>query len=178
MQVSACLVTRGDVDMTVILNSLPFDDVIVWDNSVREDLKCYGRFAAVAEAKHDIIYTQDDDLMVPIPALLRAWDDDRGILANKPVGEEWLFLGCGSLFNKSLVAPSFDRYLEAYAHEAGTDELHKTADVVFAYQNPYRSVWLGYLDFPWQTADNRMYKDHDHYGSRSRTRDKTLCLTV
>ena len=171
MKVSACLVTRGDVDLTTILNSLPFDDVVVWDNSEREDLSCYGRFAAVAEAKHDVIYTQDDDLMVPIPALLKAWDGRPGILANKPPEEEWRFLGCGSLFRRELV--NFDRYHAAYPAD---DEFHRTADVAFAYQHPYRSVWLGYLDFPWQTAPNRMYRQKGHYTVRQRTRERTLLL--
>ena len=171
LKVSACLVTRGDVDMTTILNSLPFDDVIVWNNAEREDLACYGRFAAIAEAKHDLIYVQDDDLMVPLPALLKAWDDDRGILANKPPAEEWRFLGCGALFHRDLA--NFDRYLSR--HSADKD-FHRAADVVFAYQHPYRSVWLGYCDFPWQTADNRMYRQPDHYLVRERVRARTLAL--
>lgn len=171
MNVSACLVTRGDVDITTILNSLPFDDIIVWDNSKREkDLACYGRFAAIAEAKHDIIYVQDDDLMVPIPALVKAYDG-YGIVANKPVAEEWRFLGCGALFHRDLA--NFDEYLSRYDENM---EFYRTADVVFAYQHPYRSVWLGYCDFPWQTADNRMYKQGDHYTERRRTRDRTIDL--
>ena len=50
MSVSAVLVTRGNVDMTAIVESLPFDDVVVWDNSIRNDLGIYGRYAAIAEA--------------------------------------------------------------------------------------------------------------------------------
>jgi hypothetical protein len=171
MNISACLVTRGDVDITTILNSLPFDDVVVWNNKERdEDLACYGRFAAIAEAKHDIIYVQDDDLMVPIPALVKAYDGV-GIVANKPVEEEWRFLGCGALFHRDLA--NFDQYLALYPEDP---EFHRTADVAFAYQHPYRSVWLGYLDFPWQTAENRMYKQTDHYIERRRTRARTLEL--
>lgn len=171
MKVSACLVTRGDVDLTEILSTLPFDDVVVWDNSKRDDLSCFGRFAAVAEAKHDLIYTQDDDLLVPIPALLEAWNNDTGIVANKPPAEEWRFLGCGSLFHRSLV--NFDRY---HTRHPGDPEFNRTADVVFAYQHPYRSVWVGYTDLPWQTADNRMYKQSGHYTVRNEARARTLAL--
>lgn len=166
--VSACLVTRGDVDLTTILHSLPFDDVIVWNNAERENLQCYGRFAAIAEARNEWIYTQDDDLLVPIAGLLRAWNGDTGILANKPEGEEWRFLGCGAIFHRSL-ADCFTRYLERWPDR---DDFYRVADVVFAYQHPYRSVWLGYLDFPWQTADNRMYKQPNHYLVRERARDR------
>lgn len=41
--VVACIVTRGDVDLTPILDSLIFEDVVVWDNSIRPDWKCAGR---------------------------------------------------------------------------------------------------------------------------------------
>lgn len=171
VNVSAVLVTRGDVDITEILNSLPFDDVVVWNNSERDDLSCYGRFAGVAEAKHDWIYVQDDDLIVPVPALLDAWDGGRGIVANKPPAEEWRFLGCGALFHRDLV--NFDRY---HARYPGDPEFNRTADVVFAYQHPYRSVWVGYTDLPWQTADNRMYRQSGHYTVRNEARARTLAL--
>lgn len=172
MKVSACLVTRGDVDLSEILATIPAGwEVIVWDNSQREDLSCYGRFAAIAEAKHNIIFVQDDDLLVPIPELLAAWNNDKGILANKPPAEEWRFLGCGALFHRKLA--NFDRYL---AHHPADAEFHRTADVAFAYQHPYRSVWVGYTDLPWQTAPNRMYHQPDHYVVRERTRERTLAL--
>lgn len=170
--VSACLVTRGDIDLSTILNSLPFEDVVVWDNSQRENLKCYGRFAAVAEAKNEWIYTQDDDLLVPIAGLLRAWEPADAILANKPELEEWRFLGCGALFHRDLVG-GFTDYLALYGQD---DDFLRAADVAFAYRHGYRSVWLGYLDFPWQTAPNRMYHEPDHYEVRERLRERTLAL--
>jgi hypothetical protein len=72
--VSAVLVTRGETDLSTILESLPFKDVVIWDNSKREDFQVYGRFAAIAEAKNDIIYVQDDDCVVTcIGALLAAY---------------------------------------------------------------------------------------------------------
>lgn len=174
MKVSACLVTRGDVDISTIVNSLPFDDVVIWNNAEREeDLACYGRFAAIAEAKHDIIYVQDDDLMVPIPALLKAWDNDKGVLANNRLEQEWRYLGCGALFHRDLV--NFDTYLERHGDDM--ELFYRVADIAFAYQHPYRRVWLGYCDFPWQTADNRMYKQDHHFFERRKARADTLALT-
>lgn len=89
MNVSACLVTRGDVDMQPILDSLPADwEVIVWDNGhgcvySREsyfafadapDLAVYGRYAAIRHASHDLIYVADDDVIVSDPqAIADAW---------------------------------------------------------------------------------------------------------
>ena len=49
-KVSACLVTRGDQPEMLerIIETLPYDEVIVWDNSQRQDFKIYGRFMAMA----------------------------------------------------------------------------------------------------------------------------------
>ncbi len=176
-EISACLVTRGDVDMGPVLDSLPFDDVVVWDNSKRpDDFKCYGRFAAIAEAKHDLIYTQDDDVIVPTWHLLaeyHAIGDTGWIVANRPPEEEWRFLGLGAIFHRGLVTGAFRQY----ADEHGFDEdFLRVADVVFAYQRPYRSVWVGYDELPWARAENRMYLQPDHYTVRERARERSLAL--
>lgn len=63
--VTACLVTRGDVDMQPILDSLIFDKVIVWDNSVCEDMKTAGRYATIHQTTTPVVYFQDDDVIVP-----------------------------------------------------------------------------------------------------------------
>ena len=93
MNVSACLVTRGDVDMRPILDSLPSEwEKIVWDNSAGEmtrhprragkfdrvgglpDLSVYGRYAAIEHASHDLIYVADDDVIVSDPrAIVDEW---------------------------------------------------------------------------------------------------------
>jgi hypothetical protein len=161
--VSAVLVTRGDVDISTILNSLPFDDVVVWDNSQREDLKCYGRFAAITECKYDHIYVQDDDVLVPVAELLRKYDG-KGIHANRRLDEQYRFLGLGAIFPRRFVNV-FYKYLAAHPKD---EDFYRAADVVFTEMNPYHSVWLGYLDFPWATADNRMYKQPDHYRVRNK----------
>jgi len=84
MDVTAIIVTRGDVDLTEILLSLeaasPISEVLVWDNgagAVRtyrgtkwgivahpvDDLLVYGRYAAIEYASGDLIYVQDDDVL-------------------------------------------------------------------------------------------------------------------
>lgn len=65
-EVTACIVTRGDVDLSPIVNTLvDYDDVIVWDNSHRPDWKVAGRYLAALEADTDWVYWQDDDTIVP-----------------------------------------------------------------------------------------------------------------
>src|SRR5689334_21850077 len=94
MRVSACLVTRGDVPMQPILDSLPGEwEKIVWDNkqgpygidpngeqiwvrAYRGDLSVYGRYAAIEFATGDLIWVQDDDVIVSDPhAIVDAWCD-------------------------------------------------------------------------------------------------------
>lgn len=97
MNVSACLVTRGDVDMQPILDSLPGGwEVVMWQNADSErgsetivrrwatrtrrwpqfavetrlghaGLSVYGRYAAIDYASHDLIYVADDDVIVSDP---------------------------------------------------------------------------------------------------------------
>lgn len=81
VNVSAIIVTRGDVDLDEILASLDPDvfERLVWDNGSGElrrhqkngpvrlkrvdDLAVYGRYAAIKYATHDLIYVQDDDVL-------------------------------------------------------------------------------------------------------------------
>lgn len=175
--VSAVLVTRGDVDLAPILNSLPFADVVVYNNAERgEDLSCYGRFAAITEAKHDWIYVQDDDILVPIPGLLKAWERTTWrastVFANKPLAEEWRFLGVGAIFHRRL-ADCFTRYIEHYGRNP---DFYRVADVVFAYQHPYRSQWFGYAELEWSRYANRMYLQEGHMAARELARCRTLLL--
>lgn len=88
MNVSAIIVTRGDVDLSPILDSLPVEwERLVWDNGEptgfhyrdgndwRPDgfpgpvsnLSVYGRYAAIEYASNDLIYVQDDDCIVSDP---------------------------------------------------------------------------------------------------------------
>lgn len=181
--VSAALVTRGDVDMGEILDSIEaagVRDVVVWNNRDRgQDLQCYGRFAAVAECANDWIYTQDDDLVAPVSGLLAEVDPDtdRGqVVANNRADEEWRLLGIGSVFHRSLVEGCFDAYTSRHGFDT---DFCRVADVVFAYQHPYRRVVLGYRDLPWgfHTAENpRMYGAADHVAVRERARARTINL--
>jgi hypothetical protein len=183
--VSAALVTRGDVDLSEILASIAdagISDVHLWDNSQREDVSCFGRFLAAECAQNPFVYMQDDDLVAPIRELLAEYDPARDfdtVVANKPAGEEWRFLGCGALMHRDLPR-GFEwssRYLAAHA---GYGDFCRVADVVFLYSLPYRSVDLGHRNLPWgyHTPENpRMYGAPDHIAVRERARDRTLTLT-
>lgn len=177
--VSAVLVTKGDVDLTQIIDSITgvgIDDIIVWNNAERDqDLSCFGRYAGIEEARNEIIYHQDDDLVAPVAAILDAYrpvEDRWAIVANNRPDEEWPLTAMGVLFHRDL-ANCFDGYADLYGFDA---DFCRVSDVIFAYQHPYRRIWVGYQDLPWQIWPDRMHLQADHYYVRERARLRTLAL--
>jgi len=127
-KISACLVTRGDrPDMLErIIATLPYDEVIVWDNSERpQDLKVYGRFAAMAEAKHDVCYTQDDDCIFrdhdalmaeyeeDVPTYTYGHGDNDGGYGDLPLPPG------GALVPKHVAFDAFARYIQEWPMDEG-----------------------------------------------------------
>ena len=100
-RVSACLLSwKRPQNLQQIVDSLHghdfIDEILVWNNNPevhltlvgskvrvipsRSNLVCYGRFACAAQARNEIIYVQDDDVIVQnLPALYRQFlgDDTR-----------------------------------------------------------------------------------------------------
>lgn len=90
VNVSAIIVTRGDVDLAPIVESFPSEwQRVIYNNGAsvctvndpdgREDhftvpdLKVYGRYAAIEFAGNEIIYVQDDDCIVSDPGEIIEW---------------------------------------------------------------------------------------------------------
>ena len=97
MNVSAIIVTRGDVNLGDVVESLPQEwEVLVWNNGLKAldrfepverarrwrgvvgDLAVYGRYAAIEHASNDLIYVQDDDCVTDPAAIVDAWHANRG----------------------------------------------------------------------------------------------------
>lgn len=154
LKVSACLVTRGDCDLEPILATLPYTDVVIWDNSKREDLGIYGRYAAIQEAKHDVIYTQDDDLLVRChDELLQMYEDGR-VLCNYPQPWDIPWVARGAMFRRDLPQAAFDRYLAVHPF----DRLftHHGCDGVFTLLSDCKVVDFGSEDLPHGFAEGRV----------------------
>lgn len=125
--VTACLVTRGDQPEMVdrILGSLIFQNVVVWDNSERDDMKTAGRFYAMAEASTDVVYFQDDDVLVPVEtqeALLLAYEPGIPTCVyghgETPGGYDDLPLYCGgALVDRGTARQAFNDYIAAYSRD-------------------------------------------------------------
>ena len=164
--VTACLVTRGDVDLQPILETLPYPNVVVWDNSKRpRDLKTYGRFAAIREASTDVVFVQDDDCVFRHHADLLAEYESGVLVANwghgaDPDGLEDIALyHGGAIFDRDLPEQAFRRYLERWPAD---DSMLYEADFIFGCLTPHRHVVLPFeirdvayngrrmCDQPWQ----------------------------
>lgn len=151
-RVSAVLVTRGDVDLTPILNSLPVDDIVIWDNSKREDLKVFGRYAAVKEARHSVIYSQDDDCLVDSSEVIAVYEPGR-VVSNMPAAKRSEYagiapgialIGWGSCFDADSMRV-FERYIARY----GRDELLlRECDRVFTALNATKLIDLPITHLP------------------------------
>lgn len=167
--VSAVVVTAGDSDLGPVLASLrAFGEVIVWDNSERKNLKVYGRYAALAETTHSIIYTQDDDCITDARAIVAEYEPGK-VVCNMPAAkrEEYRTLapraglvGWGSCFDREL-AGALDLYLERFEK----DELFlRECDRVFTELNPIKFVDVPYKNLPCAYFASRMGNERRHLG--------------
>lgn len=134
--VTACLVTRGDVDMAPILESLIFEHVVIWNNAERSvDMKCAGRYGAAREAHTPVVYFQDDDVLVPAEtqrALMVAYRPDV-MVANwghiPTVGDyaDLPLVGGGAIVDSDLPWRALNRYLAQWPED---EDFYYEADYV------------------------------------------------
>jgi hypothetical protein len=147
MKVSAVIPTRGDVDLSPILETLDWcDDVVVWNNAKQDDLGIYGRYAAINHAEHQIVVTQDDDVLVT------CWEDilaayQPGVLTvNYPEPWDIPWVARGAIFDRDLPEKAFQRYDEAFARDHYFT--HYACDGVFALLTETKVIDFGSEDLP------------------------------
>jgi hypothetical protein len=154
-KVSCVIPTRGDVDLTPVLESLPFDDVVVWNNAKRDDLGIYGRYAAIAEARHDVIVSQDDDVIVTCwPEILRSYEP--GVLTVN-YAEPWdiPWPSVGSIFDRDLPERAFALYESSFPRDRMFT--HQTCDAVFALlTEQVKVIYHGHENLPHGFAEGRV----------------------
>lgn len=174
---TAVLVTRGDVDMQPILDSLPPEwPVVLWDNSKRpEPMDVYGHFAALPEVETEYVYFQDDDAICPAAELLALWDEAEHadkVLTNVPHGDTpWI--SWGAICHKDLPGRAIDWYLQEYPFD---EDVRLWCDMILAAYAPMVVVNLGVQHMPYITAANRMCMQPTHYPEQARMRAKLESL--
>lgn len=169
-QVTAVIVTRGNMDLTPVLDSLIFDDVVVWDNSVEPiDEMTYGRVLAITRAAHPVIYSQDDDI-VHSPENQQAilaeyqpgcltgcmWADwsAAAALQGIPGGySDLVFPGSGSVYDAEVATRACSRYLEEYEFD---DFFRLWCDTIVGIIAPTRQLDIRFDALPDAEDDYRM----------------------
>lgn len=172
MRVAACLVTRGNVPMDDIIESIPEEwEVVVWDNSQREDLGVYGRYAAVTLTDAELIYVQDDDCVLDPAAFETFQTFTPALLLNtiytnmperfRPYYPDSCLIGFGAMFHRDLPGIAFEKM------NWDPPFFNLTCDVYFTALSKRFLLDLPYRDQPWASDSDRMWKRPNHVGERN-----------
>jgi hypothetical protein len=161
--VTACLVTRGDVDLEPILETLPYPNVLIWNARERDRADAYGmyvRWLCVAEAPTAIVYVQDDDCLFQRHEELV--DSYRpGVIVstyghgeNADGLEEFPLLHGGAIMDRDLAAPALERYLELWPAD---EAFYRYCDLIVGGLNQSETVDLPFaIDHEIAARPNRM----------------------
>lgn len=171
MKISAVVVTRGGhyrLDADMMASLAPFDEVLIWDNSwAAKDVKVYGRFACAMLARNERVYVQDDDCVVDAAKVATSALPGK-VVCNMPMdrraeyaGTGVSLIGWGTVFDRSLVAPSFAAYLAQYPQD---DLFERECDRLFTYVNRRRVVLIdaGLRHLPNAHGADRMGREARH----------------
>jgi hypothetical protein len=139
--------------MELIVDSLIFDRVIVWDNSRDPDWGCAGRYMAAAMSDTDLVYYQDDDVTVPGSTQLelvrysgRVEHGDTDIVANWGHGsnsdgyDDLPLVGGGAIGSRRAAWAAIRRY--AIHHPIDDDFMYEADFAVGALYRSFKHVYL------------------------------------
>jgi glycosyltransferase involved in cell wall biosynthesis len=166
-EVTAVVVTRGDVDLTEIKESLAcFGEVIIYDNSKCADHQVFGRYVPILD-RDGVIYTQDDDCVLDNPAALCGLYEPGTIVCNMPPEHAARYedkdgialIGFGAIFDASLAKDSFARYLSQFPQDV---LFKRECDRVFTALNRTKWVNLPFRSLAEAEAANRLYRQPEH----------------
>lgn len=169
-QATAALVTTGrTTSFEVVLASLTgaFEQVVVWDNSRRQNILVLGRYHVLAEARFPVTYTQDDDCLVDVDAVMAGYDP-AAVTVNMPAAwrpaypDGIALVGFGAVFLRDQVRCAFDRYQKA---GFPLDELfQRECDRVFTGLNTIKLLDVPFTHMLAATGEDRMYREPRHQG--------------
>lgn len=187
MNVSVVIPTRGDVDMRLIAKSLaglPLEDGYIWNNGGRdEDMGVYARYAAIENVTAQVVYTQDDDCVLPsesMQKLLDAYEPGK-VVCNVPARFRKRYhdsglVGFGAIFDRYLPQVAFRRFASYVEGATPQDLFLRTCDIVFTMLTPMVQIDLPYEDLPQAHAENRMWRQPNHFEEREEVRE--LCRRI
>jgi hypothetical protein len=168
--VTAVIVTRGDVPLEPVLESLIFPNVVVWDNSAEDqDQMTYGRLLGALRANTEIIYSQDDDIVHSpenqasilaayskghlVGCMWKDWSDGARRQGIENGYDDLVFPGSGSISHRVLWTDAHARYLQRYPHD---DFFRMWSDTIIGVISPTVQLPLAFAELDWGNNDNRM----------------------
>lgn len=191
--------------MQPVIDSLPDEwEIIIYDNGANAvwivdradgvpdvpDVSVYGRYAAIEYASHDLIWTQDDDVIVSDPqGMINEWIatsrceicDVEGaglLIANMPQEfrhdgyTDSCLVGFGACFHRNLSEMCFNKFGESDAISETDADLpdgffYRTCDVVFTTLASARVlVDVAKTNREFASDSDRMWKQPGHVGER------------
>jgi hypothetical protein len=184
---SAVIVTRGDVDLgPIIVPIVPLADELI---IVRGHGGVWERWEAILAAKHEVVYTQDDDAIVDLEAMIGAIGSDANLLreylepwrpdslwCNMPGWKRGEYqdgtalVGWGAFVTNRLVAEALARYRRHF----DDDELfRRESDRVITGLSNLELVDVPFQHAPWAHGPGRMCSragDEQHGAARAAIR--------
>jgi hypothetical protein len=145
LPVTAVIPTRGDVDLAPVLDRIDrvADEVVI----ATGPLGTYERYLAMERAKNPVIFTQDDDVLVPRRAELVEHFDGRMLCNMDPA---WIergpyhacgLNGMGGMLYRESWKPAVYKYLRRYPEDR---LFYDWCDIVVGVLTPFKVVDLGY----------------------------------
>lgn len=168
--VTAVIVTRGDVDLHPVLESLIFPMICVYNNSTEEtDEMTYGRAVAAQRSPTEVIYSQDDDIVHTPENQMRIlaayepgclvgcmwpeWSDGARRQGIENGYDDLVFPGSGSISNRTLWTDAHARYLQHYPHD---DFFRMWSDTIIGVISPTVQLPILFDELEWGNNPNRM----------------------
>jgi hypothetical protein len=162
--VTACLVTRGDVDLEPILATLPYPNVLVWDGSKRDSDEAYGMFVrwlCVAEAETDVVYVQDDDCVFSRHDELVAAYRPGTIVSTYGHGvnadglDDFVLMHGGAILDRAIAPAALERYDSAGFPR--DEAFYRYCDLIVGGLTPFEYAELPFaIDYGIAARPNRM----------------------
>jgi len=144
------------------------------------DLAVYGRYAAIEHTTSDLIFVQDDDVILTREAIDEIiWECDSGgdaygrLVCNMPPEfrhdfyQDHALVGFGACFHRDLPTQAFAKWNDYYRIQVdASPAFNRTCDIVFTTLTPFTLVDVPLEHREFAHADNRMWKQKDHFGER------------
>lgn len=172
--ISAVVVTKGDhpSELKRIIESLPFNDIYIWNNSTQTDAKVFGRYMGMLYTQKSMIYVQDDDCLIPRETIEDLIETKRyapqQIVASMPEDHgdytDSVLVGWGAIFERHLPWEAFVKFSSRF--DPLDADYFRTCDVVFTTLTPFTRIKGEHYNFDFAYGEDRMYNQSDHDVSR------------